>query len=101
VIAFYNPVSKRRRTQLAHAKEVLLQHRPKDTPVILATNLGREGEYVRFVELETLNVDDVDMLTVVVVGSSESRKMQQLGGKEWVYTPRGYSDKSTTEMIKN
>ncbi|MEP4432438.1 MAG: cobalamin biosynthesis protein, partial [Hyphomicrobiales bacterium] len=37
VIAFYNPVSKRRRTQLAHAKEVLLQHRPADTPVVLGS----------------------------------------------------------------
>ena len=27
-VAFYNPVSKRRRTQLARAREILLQHRP-------------------------------------------------------------------------
>jgi len=42
VVAFYNPVSKRRRKQLAYAREALLQHRPADTPVILATNLGRQ-----------------------------------------------------------
>ena len=46
VIAFYNPVSQRRRTQLAAAKEILLRHRPADTPVVLARNLGREGETV-------------------------------------------------------
>jgi cobalt-precorrin 5A hydrolase/precorrin-3B C17-methyltransferase len=40
VIAFYNPVSKKRRTQLAWARDELLEHRPASTPVILATNLG-------------------------------------------------------------
>src|SRR3546814_15082456 len=35
VIAFYNPVSQRRRTQLAMAKDILLQHRDAATPVIL------------------------------------------------------------------
>ncbi|MGB8817310.1 MAG: precorrin-3B C(17)-methyltransferase [Rhizobiaceae bacterium] len=94
VIAFYNPVSKKRRTQLAYARDVLLEHRPFDTPVILATNLGRPGEAVRFVPLGELNVDDVDMLTVVVVGSSESRTMKTGDGKTWVYTPRGYAGKA-------
>ena len=94
VIAFYNPVSKKRRTQLAYARDILLEHRPFDTPVILATNLGREGEQVRVVPLGELDIDDVDMLTVVVVGSSESRTMKTGDGKTWVYTPRGYAGKA-------
>lgn len=98
VIAFYNPVSKRRRTQLAYAKDVLLEHRPKDTPVILATNLGRPEEKVRVVPLADLNIDDVDMLTVVVVGSSETQTIKTGDGKTWVYTPRGYSGKVGTKI---
>lgn len=98
VIAFYNPVSKRRRTQLAYAKNVLLEHRPKDTPVILATNLGRPEEKVRVVPLAELNIDDVDMLTVVVVGSSETQTVKTGDGKTWVYTPRGYSAKVGTNI---
>jgi cobalt-precorrin 5A hydrolase / precorrin-3B C17-methyltransferase len=94
VIAFYNPVSKKRRTQLAEARDVLLRHRTEDTPVILATNLGREGELVQVVPLRGLNVDDVDMLTVVIVGSSQSRVMKTGDGKTWVYTPRGYAAKA-------
>ena len=94
MIAFYNPVSKKRRTQLAYARDVLLEHRPFDTPVILATNLGREGEQVRVVPLGELDINDVDMLTVVVVGSSESRTMKTGDGKTWVYTPRGYAGKA-------
>ena len=96
VIAFYNPVSKRRRTQLEHAKGVLLQHRPADTPVILATNLGRDGETVRVVPLEGLDINEVDMLTVVIVGSSETRTVATGDGKNWVYTPRGYAAKEGT-----
>ncbi|MCB1421951.1 MAG: precorrin-3B C(17)-methyltransferase [Nitratireductor sp.] len=96
VIAFYNPVSKRRRTQLAYARDVLLQHRPADTPVILATNLGRPEEKVRVVALSELEVDDVDMLTVVIVGSSETRTVTTGDGRTWVYTPRGYSAKQGT-----
>jgi cobalt-precorrin 5A hydrolase/precorrin-3B C17-methyltransferase len=98
VIAFYNPVSRKRRTQLAHARDVLMEYRSVDTPVILATNLGRDGEKVRIVPLGELNIDDVDMLTVVIVGSSQSRVVETGDGKRWVYTPRGYSDKSGSVM---
>ncbi len=93
VIAFYNPVSMRRRTQLARAREILLSHRPADTPVILATNLGRPGQTCRVVTLTDLSVDDVDMLTVVVVGSSETRVLDRGDGSRNVFTPRGYAVK--------
>ncbi|MCD2173312.1 precorrin-3B C(17)-methyltransferase [Rhizobium sp. C4] len=98
VIAFYNPVSMKRRTQLAYARDELLKYRPASTPVVLATNLGRPGETVRTVPLGALNIEEVDMLTVVVVGSSESRTVTTGDGKTWVYTPRGYSGKSDSGM---
>jgi cobalt-precorrin 5A hydrolase/precorrin-3B C17-methyltransferase len=91
VIAFYNPVSKRRRTQLAAAREILLKHRPADTPVILGVNLGRPEETVRVTTLEALTVDEVDMLTTVLVGSSNSCAVMKGDGKPFVYTPRGYA----------
>ena len=92
VIAFYNPVSMRRRTLLAEARDILLQHRPADTPVMLASSLGRPEENVRYRRLDELEVDEVDMLTVVLVGSSHS-KLAQLGEGLRMYTPRGYSRK--------
>lgn len=100
VIAFYNPVSKKRRTQLAWARDELLTHRPADTPVILATNLGRVGEAVRVVPLGSLSVDDVDMLTVVIVGSSDTRTVQTGDGRTWAYTPRGYAGKAGAGIAK-
>jgi len=92
VIAFYNPVSLRRRTLLAEARDILLAHRPADTPVMLASSLGRPEEYVRYRRLADLQVDEVDMLTVVLVGSSHSR-LAQLGEGPRMYTPRGYARK--------
>jgi cobalt-precorrin 5A hydrolase/precorrin-3B C17-methyltransferase len=88
-IAFYNPASNRRRTQLLRAKEILLRHRLPGTPVILARNLGREGERVEVLRLGDLSVENIDMLTLVIVGSSQTRPTS--GG---VYTPRGYSGKT-------
>lgn len=92
VIAFYNPVSKRRRTLLDEAREILLQHRPNDTPVLLASSLGRDEESIRYCRLDQLKTDDVDMLTVVLVGSSQSR-LAELGDGPRMYTPRGYARK--------
>lgn len=93
VIAFYNPVSQRRRHQLEMAKDILLQHRPAQTPVVLARNLGREGERVTLTTLAELDVEKVDMLTVVLVGSSASRAIELPDGRRFAYTPRGYEKK--------
>ncbi|MDE0851399.1 precorrin-3B C(17)-methyltransferase [Yoonia sp.] len=92
VIAFYNPVSMRRRTLLAEARDILLQHRPPETPVMLASSLGRPEEHVRYRRLDALEVDEVDMLTVVLVGSSHSR-LAHLGTGPRMFTPRGYARK--------
>lgn len=94
VISFYNPVSLKRRTQLHAAREVLLQHRPKETPVIVARNLGRDDESVDIITLQDLDPERVDMLTLVMVGSSESKiTTTNSNSKKWAYTPRGYAGK--------
>jgi cobalt-precorrin 5A hydrolase/precorrin-3B C17-methyltransferase len=90
VIAFYNPVSRRRRTLLAEARDILLAHRPAETPVLLASSLGRPEENIRYRRLADLDVDEVDMLTVVLVGSSNSR-LADLGEGPRMFTPRGYA----------
>ena len=92
VIAFYNPVSRRRRTLLAEARDILLRHRPADTPVLLASSLGRPDEMLRYRKLEDLQVDEIDMLTVVIVGSSQTR-LAKLGEGPRMFTPRGYARK--------
>jgi cobalt-precorrin 5A hydrolase/precorrin-3B C17-methyltransferase len=91
VVALYNPRSERRTTQLTQARDILLAHRPATTPVVLARNLGRAEEAVRIIELAELDPAAVDMLTLVMVGSSATRFVQGTG---WIYTPRGYAGKA-------
>ena len=96
VTAFYNPVSRKRRTLLAEAREIYLQHRPDDTPVLLASNLGRPDEALILRNLKDLDVDEVDMLTIVLIGASSSRRITSgdiCAGAQgtWIYTPRGYA----------
>ena len=94
VVALYNPVSKRRTRQLAQAVEILRRKRPAETPVVLARNLGRNGEAVTVIRLDQLTPKNVDMLTLVLVGSSQTRRIERGDGGAWVYTPRGYAAKA-------
>jgi cobalt-precorrin 5A hydrolase/precorrin-3B C17-methyltransferase len=93
VIAFYNPRSLRRTDQIVKAFDILRPHRNSDTPVILASNLGRPEEKVRILRFDEFNAEDVDMLTVVLVGSSQSKAFKRGDGKTYAYTPRGYAKK--------
>ena len=92
MVALYNPVSKRRRAQLPAARDILLEKRPPETPVVLARNLGREDETVEVFRLDELEADRADMLSLVLIGNSQTRTAR-LGGRRWVYTPRGYAAK--------
>ncbi|MBB4267209.1 precorrin-3B C(17)-methyltransferase [Roseospira visakhapatnamensis] len=94
VIALYNPMSKRRRDLLPWARAHLLAHRPADTPVIVARDLGRAGESVCVTTLTDLDPEAVDMLTLVLVGASETRRFE-----DWVYTPRGYGSGAVDDAM--
>ena len=89
VVALYNPASRRRRGRLDEARTILAARRPPDCPVVVARNLGRDGERVSITTLANLDTESVDMLTVIVAGSSRTRRLAQ-GGRAWLYTPRGY-----------
>lgn len=97
VVALYNPVSQRRRSQLEAARTILLRHRPPQTPVVLARNLGRENETITVIRLDELHADRADMLTLVLIGSSQTRSITR-GTRQWVYTPRGYGQKSAARQ---
>jgi cobalt-precorrin 5A hydrolase/precorrin-3B C17-methyltransferase len=88
VAALYNPRSARRAWQLGAARDILLGARPADTPVALARNLGRPGESVAVTTLECFLPEAADMLTLVLVGSSATRRIDGMPPR--LYTPRGY-----------
>lgn len=85
VVALYNPRSRGRDWQLQRACDILLGHRPPSTPVLLARQLGRPEEDLQLHTLAGLPSEQVDMLTLVLVGNSTSRSQEG-----WLVTPRGY-----------
>lgn len=93
VVSFYNPRSLKRRDQLDRAIAILAPHRHPDTPVVIASNLGRPEETVRIVPLKDFDTQVVDMLTLVMVGSSQSKSFERGDGRIYAYTPRGYAKK--------
>ena len=86
VVSLYNPRSKGRDWQLGKVKEILLGHRPPDTPVGIVRDAYRPTQQVTLTDLASLRPESVDMLTIVVVGSSQTKIVA-----DRMVTPRGYS----------
>lgn len=85
VVTFYNPRSRGRNWQLPAALSVLAAHRPATTPLGVVRNASRPGESVELTTLADLDESTVDMVSVVVVGSTSTRTV---AGR--MVTPRGY-----------
>ena len=73
VTVLYNPASGRRRQGLARALEILRAARPPETPLVHARNLGRRGETLAVAPLAEFDPSAVDMLSLLIVGSSRTR----------------------------
>jgi len=92
-LAFYNPISRSRPWQLGRALEIVALHRTPQTPVVLGRDIGRPGQTLRVTTLGQLTSEQVDMRTMVLIGSSTTCVFPRAGGGEWVYTPRWYGEK--------
>lgn len=90
VLALYNPASKTRREQLDAALGLLREGRGADTIAILAKSIGRAEEQVVITTLGTIDPAQVDMRTLLIIGSSMTRRMERNGQPAIVYTPRFY-----------
>ncbi len=92
-LAFYNPISRSRPWQLGQALDIVARHRVPETPVVLGRDIGRPGQTLRTTTLGQLTPDQVDMRTMVLIGSSLTCVFPRAGGGDWVYTPRWYGSK--------
>ena len=92
-LAFYNPISRSRPWQLGVALEIVARHRTAQTPVVLGRDIGRPGQTLRVTTLGELTPEQVDMRTMVLIGSSTTCTFPRADGREWVYTPRWYGEK--------
>ncbi|RSN15357.1 ATP-binding protein [Nonomuraea sp. WAC 01424] len=86
VLAIYNPASRSRTWQVAAARDLLLEHRTPDTPVVIGRDVGGPEESVTVTTLGELDPGQVDMRCLLIIGSSTTRATE--GGV--VYTPRRY-----------
>ncbi|MFI7420497.1 precorrin-2 C(20)-methyltransferase [Nonomuraea sp. NPDC049684] len=86
VLAIYNPASRSRTWQVAAARDLLLEHRAPDTPVVIGRDVGGPRESVTVTTLGELDPGQVDMRCLLIIGSSTTRATE--GGV--VYTPRRY-----------
>ena len=92
-LAFYNPISRSRPWQLGVALDIVRRHRTPQTPVVLGRDIGRPGQTLRTLTLGELTPEQVDMRTMVLVGSSTTCTFPRIDGTQWVYTPRWYGEK--------
>lgn len=92
VLAIYNPASKERRQQVVDLKNLLLEVRKPDTPVVLARDVGGPTEVIRIQTLGELDTDVIDMRTLILVGSSQTQRVERATGETVVWTPRRYPD---------
>jgi precorrin-3B C17-methyltransferase len=90
VIALYNPASKARPTRIMQAFDLLRTAKASTTPVVFARAVGRADELLTLTTLGEADVGFVDMATLVVIGSSETRFIPRDGARPWMLTPRAY-----------
>ena len=90
VIALYNPASKARPSRIVEAFDLLRGLKGAATPVAFARAVGRADERLTLTTLGAADVSLVDMATLVIVGSSETRLVAREGARPWMLTPRSY-----------
>jgi precorrin-2 C20-methyltransferase/precorrin-3B C17-methyltransferase len=86
VLALYNPASGTRREQIVRARELLLELRPADTPVVVGRRICRQDEDLSVTTLEALQPTSIDMSCLLIIGSSQTRRSH--GSMVW--TSRSY-----------
>ena len=85
VVAIFNPQSKERNWQLKKTIKMFLEKRKKNTPVLIARQVGRKDQKISFSTLEDFPNGQIDMLTLIVVGNSKTKIVDNK-----FISPRGY-----------
>ena len=88
VLALYNPRSRRRHESILKARDILLRHRPAETPVAIVESAYRDGERSELRTLADMSDADITMLSTVIIGNRSTRVHDGL-----MLTPRGYERK--------
>ncbi len=85
VITLYNPKSSGRPELINEARDIMLKYKRKDTPVLIARNVGREGENYDITILDKMLDYEINMFSTVIIGNSNTKVLNNK-----MITPRGY-----------
>ena len=85
VITLYNPKSSGRPELINEARDIMLKYKRKDTPVLIARNVGREGENYDITTLSEMLDYEINMFSTVIIGNSNTKVINNK-----IITPRGY-----------
>src|SRR5258708_26708841 len=85
VTCIYNPRSRRRNWQLGRLQELFLLHRKGSTPVAIVRQVARPVESIQLTSLEELDIEDVDMFCLVLIGNAQTCRFG-----DFLVTPRRY-----------
>jgi len=85
-IVLYNPQSKGRKKPLVLAHKILLEYLDPKTHVGIVKNAKREGENAIITSLKDMMNFEIDMTTVLIIGSSKTYRIENS-----LVTPRGYT----------
>ena len=87
-MAFYNPRSASRPHQFARVLDILLEECGPERLILFARAVTTADEKLDWVRLGDATPEMADMRTMVIVGSSVTRRID---GTKFVYTPRSAS----------
>ncbi len=85
VVVLINPRSRGRQEQIVEARKILLEYREGTTPVGIVRSAHRGESRVVLTDLEGMLDHEIDMLTTVIVGNSETTHFGDV-----MVTKRGY-----------
>jgi cobalt-precorrin 5A hydrolase/precorrin-3B C17-methyltransferase len=91
IIALYNPSSKLRKTLIKKVVNIIRDYRKKETPIVIARSVGRKDEKIEFTTINDIETDTIDMMTLLIIGSTKTRSYFNSLNEQKVYTPRGYN----------
>ena len=85
VAVIFNPQSNERNWQLKTTIEMFLKFRAKTTPVLVARQVGRNQQKKRIFNLDSIPIDEIDMLSIIIIGNSSTKLVNN-----FLISPRGY-----------
>ena len=85
VVTLFNPKSIERSWQLKKTIDIFLKYRNENTPVVLTRQVGREKQTKKFFTLNAIPIEEVDMLSLLIIGNSQTELRDNI-----FLTKRGY-----------